>query len=196
MPPSWREKMSSKRSSTDKSPARRFANFCELIELDLERFQREIVDEAFSDRRETLILIPRGNGKTTLLAAFALYHLFFTPNPQVAIGAASREQAGVLFEIARGMIQHPKLRSRCETTRREIRTKSGWIRVISSDGPKQHGMVLSLAIVDELHRHPDLDKPFELVARYGDTAVGIGKPGTSGTPRPPSWSAAPAPGTI
>jgi phage terminase large subunit-like protein len=34
----------------------------------LEDFQRLIVEEVFSPRRETLVLIPRANGKSTLLA--------------------------------------------------------------------------------------------------------------------------------
>lgn len=139
------------------SQVARFGRFCELIGLDIEGFQLKIVSEAFSPRRESLILIPRGNGKTTLLAAFALYHLFTNSHPQIAIGAASREQAGTLFEFARAMVAHPTLAKRVDVTRREIRRKdgNGWLRVVASDGPKQHGLVLSLAIVDELHAHRD-----------------------------------------
>lgn len=142
-------------TSKSSSPLRRFERFCELIGLDLEGFQLKIIAEALSPRRETLILIPRGNGKTTLLAAFALYHLFTNPTPQIAIGAASREQAGTLFEFARAMVANPTLAKRVDVTRREIRTANGWLRVVASDGPKQHGLVLSLAILDELHAHRD-----------------------------------------
>lgn len=144
-------------SSKGSSQVARFGRFCELIGLDLEGFQLKIVAEALSPRRETLVLIPRGNGKTTLLAAFALYHLFANSHPQIAIGAASREQAGTLFEFARTMVAHPALAKRVDVTRREIRRRdgNGWLRVVASDGPKQHGLVLSLAIVDELHAHRD-----------------------------------------
>ncbi len=146
-----------KTNSKDSSQVARFERFCDLIGLDLEGFQLKIVAEAFSSRRETLVLIPRGNGKTTLLAAFALYHLFTNSHPQIAIGAASREQAGTLFEFARAMVAHPVLSKRVDVTRREIRRKdeAGWLRVVASDGPKQHGLVLSLAILDELHAHRD-----------------------------------------
>lgn len=136
----------------------RFTRFFEeVLGLELEKFQRRIVSEVFSQRREALILIPRGNGKSTLLAAIALWHLFSANEPRVAIGAASREQAAVLFDIARGMAASPLIAPRVEVTRREIRTPLGWLKVISSDGPKQHGLILSLAIVDELHAHRDAE---------------------------------------
>jgi len=76
-------------------------------------------------------------------------------HPQAAVGAASREQAGVLFDIVRELASHPSVAKRVEVTRREIRTANGWLRVVASDGPKQHGLILSLAIVDELHAHRD-----------------------------------------
>lgn len=134
----------------------RFKRFCsEILDLHLEPFQIRIVREVFSDRREALILLARGNGKSTLLASIALWHLLSHPEPRIAIGAASREQAATLFDIARGMASHPSIASRVEITRREIRTSNGWLRVVASDGPKQHGLILSLAIVDELHAHRD-----------------------------------------
>jgi phage terminase large subunit-like protein len=134
----------------------RFQRFCtEVLDLDLENFQLKIAREVFSPRRECLILLPRGNGKSTLLAAIGLWHLLSTPEPQVAVGAASREQAAVLFDIARGMASHSAIASRVEVTRREIRTSTGYLKVVASDGPKQHGLILSMAIVDELHAHRD-----------------------------------------
>jgi phage terminase large subunit-like protein len=140
---------SSKRSSL----VDRFAGFCELVGFKLEPFQRLIVGELFAGRREMLIHLPRVNGKTTLLAALALHHLLSRPDGKVAIGAASREQASVLFDIARGLASHPAIAKRVDVTRREIRTQSGWMKVVASDGPKQHGLILTLAIVDELHAH-------------------------------------------
>jgi phage terminase large subunit-like protein len=138
-----------------KSQVDRFSAFCAHLGLKLEPFQRLIVGELFADRRETLVLLPRGNGKTTLLAALALFHLLTRPDAKVAVGAASREQAGTLFDIARGLAGHPAIAKKVEVTRREIRTAQGWIKVVASDGPKQHGLILTLAIVDELHAHHD-----------------------------------------
>jgi hypothetical protein len=48
----------------------RFERFCgEVLDLDLEPFQVKIAEEVFSSRRECVILLLRGNGKSTLLAA-------------------------------------------------------------------------------------------------------------------------------
>ena len=58
----------------------RFAAFFGLLGHELEDFQRLIVEEIFSERRETLTLIPRGNGKSTLLAAVALWTLLRRPD--------------------------------------------------------------------------------------------------------------------
>ena len=133
-----------------------FARFCgEILGLWLEPFQTEIGQEVFSPRRETVVLISRGNGKSSLLGAIGLWHLLTATSPRIAVGAASREQARVLFDIVRDFAAHPAIAKRVEVTRREIRTQNGWLRVVASDGPKQHGLILSLAIVDELHAHRD-----------------------------------------
>ena len=135
----------------------RFAAFFRTLGHELEPFQRLIVEEIFSERREALILIPRGNGKSTLLAAVALWTLLRRPDARIVVGAASRDQAGVLFDIARDMASHPEIAPLVTITRREIRTDRGWIKVIAADGPKQHGLILDMAIVDELHAHANRD---------------------------------------
>jgi len=46
----------------------RFKRFCaEILDLRLEPFEVKIANEVFSDRRETLVVLPRGNGKSTAL---------------------------------------------------------------------------------------------------------------------------------
>jgi Terminase large subunit, ATPase domain len=131
----------------------RFAEFFSMLGYRLEDFQREIVAEAFSARRELLVLVPRANGKSTLLAAIALWSLLRGKGSQIVVGAASREQASVLFDIAREMARHPEIAPLVEVTRREVRTQDGWLKVIAADGPRQHGLIVDLAIVDELHAH-------------------------------------------
>ena len=136
----------------------RFERFFGMLGHTLEPFQRLIVDEIFSGRRETLVLIPRGNGKSTLLAAVALWCLLRKDDAQIVVGAASRDQAAILFDIARGFAQHPDIARRVETTRREIRTAAGWLKVIAADGPRQHGLILDMAICDEpVHAHARRD---------------------------------------
>ncbi len=101
----------------------RFAGFCAMVGLTLEDFQREIVQEVFSPRREALVLLPRGCGKSSLMAAVALWHLLKTPRAAVYVAAASRDQAAVLFDIARAMaVAHPDIERRITVTRRELRS--------------------------------------------------------------------------
>jgi phage terminase large subunit-like protein len=66
----------------------------------LEPFQRRIAKAISESQRETVVLIPRGNGKTHLLAAIALHHLLTVEGAAVYCAAASREQARILFEAA------------------------------------------------------------------------------------------------
>jgi len=126
--------------------------------LQLEPFQARIVG-AHHEHRETLAILPRGNGKTSLAAALAVEHLVTTRQPAVYVAAASRDQARVLFEQARNMVQGDRDLSRHVTVRhRELRANGGHLRVLSSDGPRAHGLIPTLALVDELHAHrsPDL----------------------------------------
>ena len=117
------------------SEVERFGAFFATLGHELEDFQRLIIEEIFSDRRETLVLIPRGNGKSTLLAAVASWRLLRRPDSRIVVGAASRDQAAVLFDIARDMAQHPEIAPMVTVTRREIRTQAGWLKVIAADGP-------------------------------------------------------------
>jgi phage terminase large subunit-like protein len=139
------------------SETERFEGFFKMLGHTLEPFQRLIVEEVFGERRETLVLIPRGNGKSTLMAAVALWCLLRKQDAQIVVGAASRDQAAILFDIARGFAQHREIAPLVETTRREIRTSGGWLKVIAADGPRQHGLILDMAICDELHAHARRD---------------------------------------
>ena len=132
-----------------------FSNFCErFIGLKLEPFQRMIVGEFFGGCKEMLVLLPRGNGKTELFAALALFDLLVTPEPAVYVAAASRDQARLAFERARKMaVRHPEVERRVKVRHNELRTRDGFLRVLASDAPKVHGLAPTLALVDELHAH-------------------------------------------
>lgn len=142
--------------------ARGFQAFCATIGLELEPFQRRIIRAAL-DHRETLVLLPRGNGKTTLFAAFALWHLLTVERPNVILAASSIAQARVAFDAAAHFAQHPAIAGP------GLRVKSGYseiwvgpglppdgkLKVISSDAPRAHGLQPSLVLIDELHAHRD-----------------------------------------
>jgi phage terminase large subunit-like protein len=87
-----------------------FARFCRALVLDngnamlLEDFQRDMLADYFDGAVETLILLPKKNGKSTLLAAIALYHLITTPDAECVVGAASRDQATILYDQAAGFV--------------------------------------------------------------------------------------------
>jgi phage terminase large subunit-like protein len=141
-----------------------FGRFCKALTLDngdamaLERFQREMLAEFFDGAAETLILIPKKNGKSTLLAALALFHLITTPDAECVIGAASRDQATILYDQAAGFVRRSVgLDQRVDVKRgyREIRSKrdAGRVRVLAADVDTADGVIPTLALVDELHRH-------------------------------------------
>lgn len=156
-----------------KSHLREFSDFCSSLTLEngkameLEPFQQRMLADYFAGVRETLILIPKKNGKTTLLAALALHHLITTDNAMVPIAAASREQAMTLFDQARGFVQRSReLQSEVRVLRgyREIRRRHpedpdnpkemfGLLKVFAADEDTADGVLPTLAEVDELHRH-------------------------------------------
>lgn len=112
-----------------------FSAFCAELTLDngrpmlLEDFQREILADYFAGARETLILLPKKNGKTALLAALALYHLLTVDDAECVVGAASKDQATSSTGTAYG---HRRATSGFECF--ESRTGSP----SSRDAPKMH----------------------------------------------------------
>jgi phage terminase large subunit-like protein len=117
--------------------------------------------------RETVILIPKKNGKTSLLAALALYHLVYSDDANVPVAAASRKQAMVLFNQAKGLVKRSKWLDELLWVLpgyREIRKKDpddpsdkkrwiGVLDVLAADEDTADGVIPTLGCVDELHRH-------------------------------------------
>lgn len=155
----------------------RFARFCEQhLRLEdgrpmiVESFQRTMLADFFAGTTETVILIPKKNSKSTTSGAVALYHLVTTPDAEVVVVAASREQAGILFNQAAGFVRRSEwLKERIKPTLRELRSRSdnGRIRVLAADADTADGTIPTLAIVDEVARH----KSAEL---YGTLRDGLG----------------------
>jgi phage terminase large subunit-like protein len=140
--------------------------FCAELTLDtrrpfvVEEFQRTILRDFFSGATETLVLLPKKNGKSTLVAALALYHLLTTEDAECCIAASSREQAGIILKQARKFINGSAALGRLfEMTKREINSLSdeGIVKVYASDVDTADGVIPTLAVVDELHRHKSAD---------------------------------------
>jgi phage terminase large subunit-like protein len=139
-----------------------FEAFCAELKVEdgspfvLQEFQRTIVWDYFDGVTELVIIIPKKNGKTTLLAALALYHLLVTPNAECVMVAAAREQAEIVLRQARMFIrQSASLQRVMRVQQRSILSEldEGRIRVLASDEDTADGTIPTLAIVDELHRH-------------------------------------------
>ncbi len=112
--------------------------------------------------RRTWLEIPRKNGKSTLSSGLGLYLLFGDgeQSAEVVSAAGDRDQAAIVFDVAKGMIQgDPMLSKLAQVYRREIkypRTNSVF-KVISSDAGTKHGMNISGLIADEVHVWPNRD---------------------------------------
>ncbi len=138
--------------------------------LVLEPFQQVILEDFFAGTRETVVLLPKKNGKSTLMAALGLFVLVTHPDAEVAIAAASRDQAALIHRQAAGMVRRsPWLAKRVRATLRELRSRrdGGVVRVLAADVDTVDGWLGDLAICDELHRH----KTVEL---YGVLRDGLG----------------------
>jgi phage terminase large subunit-like protein len=143
-----------------------FSGFCSELVLEsgeafvLEPFQRRMLADYFDGVTEIVIVIPKKNGKTTLLGALALFHLWKWPEAECVIGASSRDQARILFKQAAGLVRRSRMESRFDVKGGygEIRVagvKDGpRVRVLAADANTADGVIPTLALVDELHRHP------------------------------------------
>lgn len=128
----------------------------------VEEIIRPLFDTVQADGRRQYrtcyVTVPRKNGKSTLAAGLALYLLYYDgePGADIISAAADREQAAVVFNIAREMVEKsPSLRAVTVVYRRELYVPSSDSRykVISSEAYSKHGLNLHAAIIDELHAH-------------------------------------------
>ena len=159
-----------------------FERFC-FEELRTENFDalrlydEELVmlEQYFAGIRETLILVPKKNGKSSLLGAVNVHRLKRQWNASCALAAASRDQAMVLFDQMRGFIQRNPaladdltvLRGHREIRRGPQRDFTGLIKVFAADADTADGWLGHLATIDELHRQKSL-------ALYGVFRDGLG----------------------
>jgi len=120
------------------------------------------VNEAgYRQYRFAYLEIPKKNGKTTLIAALALYHLVCDPpGGQIYCCAADRGQAELVYKAALGMIeQEPEFDGVLKVldSRKEIRNlQTGTVlKVLSAEAYTKHGLNPTVVIFDELHAQPN-----------------------------------------
>lgn len=173
-----RSMTSSSRAKLQAHTLAHFEEFCRrFLVLDsgkpfeLEWFQRLILRGFFAGITEVVVLLSKKNGKTTLLAALAIYHLIYTPDAACYIAASARDQAKIMYDQACGFLerkdpasgrllpQAAALQKRVMLRKgsRELRSRkdSGFVWVLSGDKDTADGVIPTLALVDELHRHKD-----------------------------------------
>lgn len=131
--------------------------------------RKDLLGRTVRRYRECLLYVSRKNGKTPLAAAIALLVFFLDPESgqQDYIAAADREQAGMLFRQAKGMVNaRPALGRRCRIyggnasagqSRSIVKDDNSFLRVVSADADTKHGGTSHLVIVDELHAQPSRD---------------------------------------
>lgn len=116
-------------------------------------------------RRYLYVEIAKKNGKSEFAAGLGLYHLLGDGEqlPSVGIFAADKNNADIIYQAAKYMVEHTALSvpahdpiAWCRDSRREIHTKYGGIlKVYSSDADTKHGYSFSAIILDELHAQPN-----------------------------------------
>ncbi len=122
----------------------------------------ELNDQGTRKYREALIGLPKGNGKSALISAIALYELLGSGvvSPLVAVAAASYEQANLVFGTMKTMCdESPILRNMVETFQNEIQVKEGSGRAyrIAAKAGTADGGRNSCSIFDEVHEFSNIN---------------------------------------
>ena len=118
-------------------------------------FQLQILDGIYAaGRRQAVVVIPRGNGKSTLLAAVLLYELFAGQwSAEVVVVAPTERQSRHLLEQARRMVDlSPELSARAQLYAGRIKVpgRDSEAVALPASPDKLQGLDPTLAICDEL----------------------------------------------
>lgn len=133
----------------------------------LDPWQERIIRRMYGPRNEdgtrivrrVVLLLPRGNRKTSLAAAITLLHLIGPeriPGGLTVSAAAAREQAMELFNEAAMIVQHDRRLTK-HLSVREYVSRIAYKQIgsryvaVASDGKVQHGKTPNVVIADELH---------------------------------------------
>ena len=144
----------------------------------LEPFQEWFLEDLFSGVREVWLVVPEGNTKTTTLGGVALYHCEFRPLAMVPVAASAREQTEIMYRQAEGFVLrspglHEPVRSAIQAAKGKRKTEvprftclegyrrinhvgGGRIQFMAADDRTGDGVIPTLALLEELHRHRTL----------------------------------------
>ena len=110
--------------------------------------------------RTAFVSTGRKNGKSTLEAGIGLKGLIDEnePGAEIYSAATTRDQARIVYtEAERMRAGSPALRRRIQKTTNNLGVVStaSWFRPLSADTSKMDGLNVFIALVDELHEHPN-----------------------------------------
>ncbi|OBA66225.1 terminase [Mycolicibacterium elephantis] len=149
------------------SGSARFGKFCEkfvkvpkgtgaLTPLRLRDWQRDLVGSVLDtdpQPRTAGWMLPRGSGKSSLMAAWGIYELFTGgEGATVNVVAVDERQAGIVFGIARRMVElDDELSSRVQVfkERLTIPVRDASFVCLPAEPKRLEGLDYSLAILDE-----------------------------------------------
>jgi phage terminase large subunit-like protein len=140
----------------------------------LDEWQERIIRRIYGPRDEhgnrivktVVLLLPRGNRKTSLSAALALIHTIGPerqPAGECIFAAADRQQAGIAFKEAVGIVREDKrlvAKTRIYDAHNSAKKitypdEGSFLEVISGDAGPQHGRTPAFVLADELHIWPN-----------------------------------------
>jgi phage terminase large subunit-like protein len=109
--------------------------------------------------RTVYIEVPRKNGKSELAAAIAAKLLFADDESGAEIysAAADRDQAGIVFEVAAGMVRQSAAlaqRAKLIPSTKRMTYGDSFYRVLSAEHHTKHGYNAHGVLFDELHTQP------------------------------------------
>lgn len=136
----------------------------------LSRWQERLIRRIYGDVdangrrriRTVAVWLPRGNGKTTLVSALGLLHLFGPEKDaagQITIAASDREQASIAYNSARRFCEADPRLARIVRTANSVKTirhpkSESTLKALSSESYTKHGLNVSLLVADEVHSWP------------------------------------------
>ena len=140
----------------------------------LDEWQERIIRRIYGPRhadgsrivKTVVLLLPRGNRKTSLSAALALLHTIGperSPSGECIFAAADRQQAGIAFKEAVGIVRRDKrivaatrIYDAHNSAKRIVYPNEGsFLEVISGDAGPQHGRTPAFVLADEIHIWPN-----------------------------------------
>lgn len=142
-------------------------------DFQLDPWQERIVRRIYGPRhddgrrivRTVVLLLPRGNRKTSIASALSLLHTIGperTPGGECIVAASDRKQARIAYEEAKGLcLAHkkiaPNVRMLDYRNRITYPKVGSFIEAISADAGTQHGRTPVFVLADELHAHKKRD---------------------------------------